>query len=341
MSEKLLYWIWLTTELEFSHAKISKIYRKFTPEEAFSLSPDELVGFGVPRDVAESLSGRDLTRARKIVERCEELGINIITANSRYYPRQLEILRDKPYIIYTKGDIACLKNKTAAIVGTRRSTQRGEELALKTAERLISEGVTLISGAADGIDSVAAKASVEKGVPFAAVIGVDIDKYYPASNKRIIDKIAGNGVVISEYPPFTNARYFADRNRIIAGLSDEVYVVEAPDESGALITGRIALRYRIPVYASDVEGVSFEGCRELIKKGASAFGGEKMKKEKKPPVLDGTRLYIYERLKEKSVGEEELVDSEHPITEVLTALTELELDGIIKALPGGKYKLTE
>ncbi len=341
MSEKLLYWIWLTTELEFSHRKVSSVYRKFTPEEAFFSSTDELIASGVPHDVAEALERRDLTRARQISEKCEAFGINIVPANSRHYPRQLEILRDRPYIIYARGDLSVLKNKTAAIVGTRRNTKRGEALTEETAERLISEGFTLINGVADGIDSVAARVSVERGVPFVAVLGVDIDKYYPASNKRLIDKIADNGVVISEYPPFTSARYFAERNRIIAGLSDEVYVLEAPEKSGAQITADIARKYRIPVYAPDIDGASFEGCRSLIKKGANILGGEKMKKEKKPPVLDGTRLYIYEKLKEQSVGEEELIDGGHSIAEVLTALTELELDGIIKALPGGKYKLTE
>ncbi len=341
MSEKFLYWIWLTTELEFSHGKISSVYRKFTPEEAFFSSTDELIASGVPYEVAESLERRDLKRARQILEKCEALGIKIIPANSRFYPRQLEILRDRPYIIYARGDISVLRNKTAAIVGTRRHTKRGQALAEETAERLISEGFTLISGVADGIDSVAARVSIEKGDPFVAVLGVDIDKYFPALNKRLIDKIAENGVVISEYPPDTNARYFTERNRVIAGLSDEVYVLEAPEKSGALITADIARKYRIPVFAPDIEGVSFEGCRALLKKGANILGGEKMKKEKKPPVLDGIRLHIYEKLKEKSVGEEELIDGDHSIAEVLTALTELELDGIIKALPGGKYKLTE
>lgn len=338
--DRLLYWVWLTTTLNLSYAKISNVYRRFTPEEAFFATPDELERGGVARDTIDLLSEHDLKRSKNIIDKCEKLGIKIITANSRLYPRQLEVLHDRPYILYVKGNLDCLKNKTAAIVGTRRSSFWGEQLTREISEELISEGFTLMSGVADGIDSVSAKVSIERAVPFVCVLGVDIDKYYPASNKALIEKIAERGAVISEYPPDTGARYFGERNRIIAGLSDEVYVTEAPDGSGALITAQIARRYGIPVYAPNFDGLSFEGCRALIKKGAVQIAGEDMTEKKKaPPVLDGARLYIYERLLKESVGEEELVSEKYPITEILTALTELELDGIIKALPGGKYKL--
>lgn len=338
MNERLLYWVWMTELFEFSSTKIAPVYYKFSPEEAYHATLDELLGAGISEESAELLQNKSLDRARKILEKCERLGIKIVTANSPFYPRALERLSDKPYVLYVKGDIRVLKRKTAAVVGTRRMTVRGEALAKETSEKLLDEGFVLISGGADGIDSVGARASLGRGEPFVIVSGVDIDKYYPTSNKALIEK----GTLISEYPPDTGARFFTTRNRIIAGLSDRVYVIEAPEGSGALITADFARKLRINVYASDTEGRSFEGCRNLLKRGALSLNGVKMKTEKKKekPTLSGTRLYIYDKLTEKPLSEEELIDEGHSVTEILTALTELELDGLINPIPGGKYKLS-
>lgn len=341
MTEKLVHWVWLTQALKQSTSKISAVYRKFSPTEAYFASREELESAGISGDIIEVLGKKDLSKAVKTVEKCNSLGIKIVTANSALYPRMLERLPDKPYIIYVKGDLSCLKKRCAAMVGTRRMTKKGEELATGTARELLEKGYTLISGVADGIDTVPAELSVRKGIPFVAVMGVDIDKYYPMSNKSLLDKIAKNGAVISEYPPFTDARYFPDRNRIIAGLADETYVMEAPEMSGAISTGEVSLKIGNSTFVPDEEGITFRGCKYLLAKGAKPLGGVKMKaeKKKKMPVLDGTRLYIYEKLMKGSFSDEELIDEDHSVTDVLTALTELELDGLITALPGGKYKL--
>lgn len=340
MTEELVYWVWLSEAVNFSSSAFSKIYRKFTPEEAFFADTDTLLSAGLTKEDIELIEKRDLKRAESIIEKCNKLGIEIITANSKSYPRILEKLSDRPYVLYAKGDISLLKNKCAALVGTRRMTKKGESIARKTAESLIDEGYILISGVAEGIDSVGAKVSLERNLPFVAVSAVDIDKYYPVSNKALIDKIAKNGVLISEYPPDTSARYFATRNRIIAALSDKVYVIEAPEKSGALITAKVARKLKIKVWATSDNDPSFKGCMKLIEEGALPIGEViKREKKKKAPELDGTRLYIYEKLLQNTLSDRDLIDEKHSVTEVLTALTELELDGIITALPGGKYKL--
>ena len=263
MTEKLLYWVWLTRVLDFSISRIGAVYRKFSPEEAYHASRETLVSAGIDENIIDILENKDLTEARRIIEKCSLLGIKIITANSALYPRMLERLKDKPYILYVKGDLSCLKKRCAAFVGTRRMTQKGDEIARATATELLDRGYTLISGVADGIDTVPAELSVRKGIPFVAVTGVDIDKYYPMSNKRLIDKIAENGVVISEYPPFTDARYFLDRNRIIAGLADETYVIEAPEMSGAISTGEVSLKIGNKTFVPDEDGITFKGCKYL------------------------------------------------------------------------------
>ncbi len=339
MTGKLVYWVWLSEAVKFSSSSFAKIYRKFTPEEAFFADSDTLLKAGLGEKDIEKIKNRDLKRAEEIIEKCAKLNIKIITANSKSYPRTLEKLHDRPYVLYVKGDVSLLKNKCAALIGTRRMTKKGEELARDTAERLIDEGYFLVSGAADGIDSVGARVSIERNAPFVVVSAVDIDKYYPASNKMLIDKIAQNGVVISEYPPGANARFFATRNRILAALSEAVYVIEAPEKSGALITASIAKKLGIKVWATYDKSRTFEGCMALIKSGAFPIGKVEKEKKKKAPDLDGTRLYIYEKMLSGSICDEDFIDETHSASEVLIALTELELDGIIKALPGGRYKL--
>ena len=340
MTGKLVYWVWLSEAVKFSSSAFLKIYRKFTPEEAFFADNDTLLNAGLKEEDIECIKERSLKRAEEIINKCEKLNISIVTANSRNYPRILERLSDRPPVIYVRGNISLLKNKCATVVGTRNMTKKGKEIARETAEKLIDEGYLLVSGGADGIDSVALSVSLEKDKPSVVVLAVDIDKCYPVSNKNLIDAVAKNGVVISEYPPDANARYFATRNRILAALSDVLYVIEAPEKSGALITANIAKRLKINVFAPDEEGASFEGCRQLIKNGAGIIGKLKKKEKKKVmPELEGTPLYIYNKLLVKSLSDEELIDENHSVTDILIALTELELDGIITALPGGKYKI--
>ena len=161
--------------------------------------------------------------------------------------------------------------------------------------------------------------------------------------------------------------FFATRNRIIVGLSDTVNVIEAPADSGALIGAELALKKRIPTFACNFEGDTFEGCRMLISKGAIPIGSETdipskkdipIKKETKtkpvkkaeetvrasvrkeiPDELQGTCRHIYQILLKGPAGEDAFITSEHDVTRVLCALTELELMGYIKPLPGSRYQL--
>lgn len=369
----ILYWVWLTSTMKFASAAINRVLFKFTPEAAYEADEDELTEAGLEKRTVEKLMNKSLTRAEKIIEKCKKKNISILCSSSPDYPRALDRLDDKPHVIYVRGDISCIKGrKTVSFIGTRKMTRKGEAFGTEYARRLISEGNLLISGIADGIDTLAAAVSIEMGVPTVAVLGVDIDRYYPRINERLIDKVADIGAVISEYPPDTDARFFATRNRIIVGLSDTVNVIEAPLDSGALIGAELALRKGIPTFACDLDGDTFEGCRMLISKGATpindggkrsatilaekmmktAASGEnkvKMKAEtekavssvgsKVPDDLQGTCRHIYEKLMDGPKNEDVFITPEHSVSRVLCALTELELKGYIKVLPGSKYQL--
>lgn len=354
-----LYWVWLTTTMKFAHASLNKVLFKFTPEEAYNASRESLEAAGLDSRTVEKLCDKSLDRAESIIAKCRRRDISVICSTSRDYPRALDRLDDKPHVIYVRGDIGCLRGKrTACFIGTRRMTRRGEELGIEHARRLIADGNLLVSGVADGIDTVAASVSLDMGVPTVAVLGVDIDRYYPVSNGRLIDKIAETGAVISEYPPDTNARFFATRNRIIVGLSDTVNVIEAPSGSGALIGAELALKKKIPTYAANLSGETFEGCRMLISKGAIPLNSDadvpkiEIKPSKKaektvkpsakreiPAELQGTCRHIYEILLKGPAGEDAFITETHDVTRVLCALTELELMGYIRSLPGSRYQL--
>lgn len=349
-----LYWVWLTTALNFASGAIDKVLKKFSPRGAYKCTKDEIIALGIEEKIAEKLADKNLARAESIVRKCEQSNIKIIHSEAREYPYALNRLRDKPHVLYVRGDISCLKGRyTSAFIGTRKMSVRGLENAERVAKDLISEGYLLVSGIAEGIDAVAAKVSISEGVPTVAVLGVDIDKYFPMVNKKLIDRVAETGAVISEYPPDTNARFFPSRNRIIVGLSNIVNVIEAPLGSGALIGGRLALKMGIPTYALNLKGDNFQGCRELIALGAEAIEGSiagsvceraeepQPKRNNIPDDVQGTRRYIWEKLLTGEQSENSLVDGKHSIAEILCALTELELDGYIKALPGGKYGLKQ
>ncbi len=355
-----IFGVWLTVSLNFNSTAVAAVLRKFTAEEAFSATESELLSAGLSESTAKKLCGKDLERTRAIIEKCAEKNIKIINWDSPEYPRALDRISNKPYVIYVRGNTDCMRGKkTAALVGTRKMTSRGKEHSEGIARRLISEGYLLVSGLADGVDTVAARVSLEMGVPTVAVLGVDIDRYFPKVNQVLTDRVAKTGAVISEYPPDTGARYFPARNRIIVGLSDIVNVTEAPANSGALIGARLAMKNKIPTYALGLDGDSFEGSRQLIAEGArplegSAQGEKAVKRVKKaikseekqkeavvavPDKLTGTCRYIFEKLMTGPKTDNSLVDENHPIRNILIALTELELGGYIKSLPGGKFAL--
>ncbi len=354
----LIYKIWLSASLSNVASTVRKVLCKFSPKLAYEASYEEMKALGIKETAAARLSNKSLETAERILNRCDLLGIHIIAFDSPAYPRSLDRLPSPPFILYVKGSLEFLwGNKTAGFVGARRlsplSIQRGEALA----EQLIDSGKILISGGAAGADSIAASVSIDKKAPTVIVSGVDIDKYSPAANELLFRKAAENGAVISEYPPYTNARFFPERNRIIAALSDELYVLEASSSSGSIITGRAALKLKIPVYAYSCEGTLFDGCRELISLGAKELLNgtevnntelrdkrcvrkEALKLQRKiPNEMTGIKRHILEKLLNAPAYDNDFITDGYNMSQVLVTLTELELEGFIKALPGGKYEL--
>ncbi len=355
---QMKYLIWLTCKLGFS-SSANKYLEKFTAEEIYRMNWDTLVDNGLP----DSLASKSLERAERIMKICEAKGIEIMPC-----PEILRKFKNMPAVIYAKGDIDTLKDGLrVGIVGTRKASEQGRVLTGRLAGALASENCVIISGGAAGIDTVALATAVRLGKRCVAVLGCDIDCYYPAENYSLLTLIAEHGAVISEYPPETNARYFPSRNRILATLCERVVVTEAPEKSGALITAQYASDYGIPVFSCSPSGESFKGSRELIERGAYTFSDaksimensravrlapvtkdKKAEPEKNENEKSSVKKYgipIYDHIIDCILSGRDttssMLDGEYPIQKILQTLTALELEGVIVSLPGDRYKVLE
>jgi DNA processing protein len=219
--------------------------------------------------------------AQRRQEQLDRLGVAFVTDPSS--PELLRLTRydASPRWLFRRGDAECLERPTLSIVGSRASTSYGRELAHTYGRVAAERGWTVVSGLARGVDGAAHRGALSVGGGCVGVLGCGIDVAYPPEHADLIERVVEAGSVLSEYPPGTrpDAWRFPTRNRIIAGLSDVVLVVEASERGGALITARIAVDNGIPVYAvpGDIDRVTSNGTNALIRDGAF-------------PVFDGADL---------------------------------------------------
>jgi DNA processing protein len=188
------------------------------------------------------------------------------------YPDSLRQIPDPPLYLYLIGDRALLRSPCVAIVGSRKCTPYGQNMARRIASGLSQAGVSVVSGFALGIDRLAHFAGLRDQGRTIAVLGTGLDRVYPAQNADLWSKITAAGLALTEFPPGSepDAYNFPRRNRIISGLSMGVVVVEAAQKSGSLITARLALEYNREVFAvpGQATAPSFVGCLDLIRQGA-------------------------------------------------------------------------
>lgn len=303
-------------------------------------------------------------RAAEERARAERLGVQLLTLDDPDYPASLRGIYDPPPVLYVRGTLpAHLQGdldavRAVAVVGTRRASPFALELSREIARELARAGVVVVSGLALGVDTAAHEGALE-AAPGAtvAVLGSGVDRPYPAQNARLARRIAdGGGAVVSEYrlgtPP--RAEHFPGRNRIISGLARGVLVVEGGVTSGALITAEFALEegrtvFAVPGRARDPRAA---GPLELLKQGAvlteraddilSELGWRRAPSA--PPKRDAPELtgLPQELLTAIRQGGEPLLDDLVTATgraapELLSALMTLELKGLVRSLPSGRY----
>jgi DNA processing protein len=293
--------------------------------------------------------GSTLSDVEKEVERCKKMGVDLIPFGDERYPRALSTIREPPLLLYVWGKRCDAIDKfSIAIVGSRMATSYGRSAAQKISEELSRVGTVIVSGLAHGIDSVAHSSAIKEGVTI-GVLGTGIDIVYPESKRELFERVKENGCIVSEFSLGTRPTKwtFPKRNRIIAGLSMGVVVVEASQKSGSLITARLALEEGREVFAvpGSIFSETSEGTNYLIRQGAKCVSsGDDVLEEfgyiKKIEKKEIAKDPIIEILKSGPKTFEEISFLLHTsIEELNVKLTMLEVDGIISKDVSNKFKM--
>lgn len=354
-AENLLYWIWLTSLYRMTPSKISRIMKRFSsPKEVYETAAEEIEAVkDISTGMANILTNKSLERAEQIIEQSEECGAQIITIEDENYPAPFKSMEVPPYVLYMKGkQIDWDSYRGITIIGTRRCTQYGLDAARFFAETLTQAGLTVVSGMADGIDGAAAEAAMDAGGDTIAVLGSGINVIYPKNHVELYNRIAEEGVIISEFAPGSKPypQNFPLRNRLMSALGEASVVVEAPHRSGALITASHALSMGRVVYA--VPGSIFSdksvGVNELIRDGAQPVShpseilfdfGLDFEEAEKTPASNYATKEIYasaadmkkrqaEEKKEKSKLNENNTDEHEFVPEEVPFEAELDMEGL-------------
>ncbi|KTC72510.1 protein smf [Legionella birminghamensis] len=319
----------------------------------FSLSKNEMMAAGVNPLLATALSAADLRVIEADLQWEQQSPCHhLLCWEDENYPALLKEIHDPPLVLYGIGNLDCLKQKTLAMVGTRKPSVNGHETAYRFAFELAGKGISIVSGGALGVDAEAHRGSIAAKGQTIAVMGTGVDVIYPARHRDLVKNIITNGLILSEFPlgKPPSAGHFPRRNRIISGLSIATLVVEAAIKSGSLITARLALEQNRDVLAipGSIHNPQARGCHYLLQQGArlvtspadilDALGCNNLPNDAGGPALS---LATNNKNLVKCIGFEiTSIDqisqrSGIQIDEVACGLAELELQGIVKAVPGG------
>lgn len=333
------------------------------PEEVFALSPGELSK--IPRigpNLARSIE-RDkiFKKADETIEHCIKNNIELLFYLDLGYPNKLKDIEDAPVLLYKKGKGDVNYKKTIGIVGTRNATPYGIKVTSKIIEEIKDQNVQVISGLALGIDIQSHKSCIENNVSTVGVMATGIDTIYPERHKSIAEEMYEKGAVLTEYPIGTkpDPKRFPARNRIIAGMSDAIIVVEAAHKGGALITAEVANSYNKEVFAvpGNLGNPYSTGCNNLIKAHKAYIytntkdleyylGWDDNATQSKDSSLDFSILNDCEKriadvLKDSPniILDELSRKTQLQVNELAINLLTMEMNGYVKANPGNKYEL--
>lgn len=357
-----LYWLALSMIPDIGPVTVRKLIFKFRkPQEVFSADIDELkVVDGVGEKRARNIkSYSGWQEVEKMLKRLENEKVRIIPFTDNEYPFLLREIEDAPIVLYVKGEIKDDDRFSIAVVGSRKATSYGRLVAEKIATELAGSGFTIVSGMARGVDTIAHSASLKTGGRTVAVMGSGIDFIYPPENKGLFKRITESGYVVTEFPLGTppNKENFPRRNRLISGLSLGVVVIEATEDSGALITARTALEQGREVFAvpGNINSPNSKGTNELIKNGAKLIqrsediieelapqlrGFIRSKKKEEYSHLSDEEREVCNKLSSEPRHIDEIIrECRLPMQRMLSILLELELKGIVGQTEGKRFYL--
>lgn len=312
---------------------------------------------------AALIKARSPQRVDALAQRLEQRGLQALTFSHPHYPEILKSIDDPPCLLYAIGDTSLLGKPSIAMVGSRRATRYGKEMAFELAQDLAATGAVIVSGMARGIDSCSHRGALAAEGKTIAVLGCGVDVVYPPENQELYDEIAKKGLLISEYLPGAEplGNHFPARNRIISGLSTAVILVEAGERSGALHTLNFALEQGREVFAlpGNINSPNSAGTNRMIRDGAhmlleftdvldelgwsytpKAPEAAKSSGDHPHPATNPEEKQVLALLESGEFNREELAAQVDCSAQKLnTTLTMLELRGIIKQSSGGIYHL--
>jgi len=354
---------WVTLQLSgLAPRPFAQLLRAFGGPEAVLAAPVKARRAATDRADPSALQcAPDPARLERTLEWLAGEGASLIALDDGDYPPQLLEIGDPPPVLYCLGRRELLTRPMLAIVGSRNATPQGREDAFAFAAALSAAGLTIASGLALGIDAAAHRGALNEAGSSVAVVGTGLDRVYPAKNRDLAHELARRGALISEFAPGTPPLrdHFPRRNRLISGLSRGVLVVEATLSSGSLITARLAGEQGREVLAlpGSIHSPFSKGCHRLIREGAklvetaqdvldevlpSASAPRSVSAGTVPPLADPAAQAVLAALGAAPATVDALTQrSGLAPSEVVAALTTLELDGRVAAVPGGAWQRIE
>lgn len=366
MQNELLYQIALTLVPNIGDVNAKILVTHFGSAEAVFHAPrkvlDDIEGIGIIR--ANSIKNfKDFSRAEEEIAFIKKYRITPLFLTGKNYPQRLLNCYDSPPLLYYKGNADLNSSRIVGIVGTRNHNDYGKNICEKLVEELANENVMIVSGLAFGIDTIAHRASLKNNVPTIGVLAHGLDRVYPPQNANLAKQMIEQGGLLTEFKSSTNPdkQNFPGRNRIVAGISDCIIVVESGIKGGSLITAELANGYNRDVFAfpGRIDDTKSAGCNYLVKNNKAmlitcandVLENMSWKENKKPSVKKQRELFIEFSAEEKIVvdilqlHEQVHIDdlyfkSKLSSSEVAQALLMLEMQGIVSSLPGKIYRLT-
>lgn len=396
-----LYWLWLSLICSAGSNSGDVLIESFgfDSDAIYHADKNDYSELSLKPNILTALLNKELLQVHDIIAYCKSKNISILTLANPAYPMRLKKIRNRPLVLYYKGNLPSPdieNNVCIATVGTRRMTDYGKRTAYTISYDLARGGAIVVSGMASGIDGICHRGTLDAGGYTIAVLGCGIDRVYPPEHADLMNKIIQKGLVITEYRPFTPpyGENFPIRNRIISGLSQGTLIIEADYKSGALITARTALYQGRDLFAlpGKIGEQNSFGTNKLIQDGAKMItGAVDILEEYEPlypnkiniknlPMFRTKFNQISNKIKPKTkkvklesiepqptktvelpvekihIVEPDISDkileilNDQPITtddiaknsgidvsDVMMALTELEISGQIKSIPGGKF----
>lgn len=364
--EAELHWLALLMVPGLGPRKAGLLLDRYrSPEAIFRASRSELEGLGLSGTLAQSISsGCTFEDAVEQQQKMQSCGVVAIPLTDPAYPPRLRSIFDPPMLLFARGRVELLQSLMLGVVGTRRPTPYGTSVTERMASELSRAGLTIASGMARGIDTAAHRGALNAGGNTVAVFGCGVDVIYPVENRKLAGEIADKGLLLSEFPMGSPAypQNFPIRNRIVSGMSAGVLVVEGAQYSGSAITAKLALDQGREVFAvpGNITSRMSWGPNLLIKQGAKLVQDSNdvieelapedrrrltgAPQQERLPLELGPNTEISRALLDCLKVEEsthidrllELLDR-FSSSELIAALFELELLGVVRQLPGKNF----